>query len=77
MTQTDSHIAKGADWKSRALLSVSEVSALTGLGRATIFRLMAAGSLASVRVGKRRGIWPSALEDMLRQGEEGVVETGQ
>lgn len=54
------------------MLDVGEVSTITGLGRATIFRLLAAGKLAGIRVGKRRGVRPEALIALLDAAEVGV-----
>lgn len=65
------------EWRSRALLSVAEVAAITGLGRATIWRLLSSGALPSVKIGKRRCVKPAAVEALIELAESGVgVSTG-
>ena len=59
------------NWRDRALLSVAEVAGASGLSRATIFRLIAAGTLPSVKIGKRRCVRPEALLSFIEQSEEG------
>lgn len=64
-------------WRSRALLSVAEVAAITGLGRATIWRLLTSGALPSVKIGKRRCVRPAAVEALIELAESGSgVSTG-
>ena len=43
-----------------------------GTGRAKIFRLIAAGELRSVKVGKRRMISDAAIEDFIERLESGA-----
>jgi excisionase family DNA binding protein len=49
----------------RLLHSVADVCAATDLGRTTIFGLIASGELESVRVGTRRLIPATALEQFV------------
>lgn len=53
------------DWRQRAILSVEESAGVTGISRAYLYRLIATGELASLKVGRRRCIRPSAIEDYL------------
>lgn len=46
-----------------------QVSALTGLSRGKIFRLIASGELQSKRVGKARLVLASSVEKLLEVGE--------
>jgi excisionase family DNA binding protein len=73
---THSNQLEPGGWRARALLSIPEVATITGLGRATIFRLIAAGSLASVRIGKRRCVRPEAVAALIELGEVERVSTG-
>jgi excisionase family DNA binding protein len=50
----------------RALLSVSDVTARTTLGRTAIYALIQSGQLQSVTVGKRRLIPAEALDAWVR-----------
>jgi excisionase family DNA binding protein len=52
----------------RYAYSPEETAKATGLSRATIFRLIKNGQLASVKVGDRRVITPSATEALVREG---------
>ncbi len=49
------------------LLRASEVGTLLGLGRSTIFELLAAGELPTVRIGRAVRVPRQALEDWVRQ----------
>ncbi len=49
------------------LLRASEVGTLLGLGRSTIFELLAAGELPAVRIGRAVRVPRQALEDWVRQ----------
>jgi excisionase family DNA binding protein len=49
------------------LLRTTEVGTLLGLGRSTIFELLAAGELPTVRIGRAVRVPRQALEDWIRQ----------
>lgn len=66
-------VANITDWKNRALINVAEAEMITGLSRATLYRMMVAGTLSSVKIGKRRCIRPEALLKVIEAREEGVV----
>ena len=51
-------------------LRVKEASALFGLSRSTLYVLMAAGKLRSVKIGGRRLIPRDSLEAILNEGEQ-------
>ena len=59
------HIQKGTDM----LNTVEATGRKLGTGRAKVFRLIAAGELRSVKVGKRRMISDAAIEDFIRRLE--------
>ena len=48
------------------LLTVPEVAARLGIGRTTLYLLLAQGDLPSVRIGRRRLIREDAIEDFIR-----------
>jgi excisionase family DNA binding protein len=50
------------DHGARVLLDVKEAAARLQLGRTTLFELMKAGEIASVRIGRSRRIPAAALE---------------
>lgn len=57
----------------RLLLRPEEAAQVLGIGRSTLYELMAAGEVESVRIGKSRRIPIAALEDYverLRANEE-------
>lgn len=62
-------VANITDWKNRALINVAEAELITGLSRATLYRLMVAGTLPSVKIGKRRCIRPEALLKIIEDNE--------
>jgi excisionase family DNA binding protein len=49
------------------LLRTTEVGKVLGLGRSTIFELLAAGELPTVRIGRAVRVPRQALEDWIRQ----------
>jgi excisionase family DNA binding protein len=49
------------------LLRTTEVGKLLGLGRSTIFELLAAGELPTVRIGRAVRVPRQALDDWIRQ----------
>lgn len=55
-----------------ALLSVSDVVVVTGLSRATIYRLIQSKRLPSVKIGKRRGVRPESLVNFLLSQEDEI-----
>jgi excisionase family DNA binding protein len=48
-----------------ALLSLTEAQATLGVSRAMIFRLLASGELACVKIGNRTLIEPEALREFV------------
>lgn len=50
----------------RLSYSVAEASRATGIGRTTLYKLIGDGTLASVKIGNRRLIPASALQDILQ-----------
>jgi excisionase family DNA binding protein len=52
----------------RFAYSPAEAAKATGLSRATVFRLIKTGQLASSKIGDRRVITPSAIEALVREG---------
>jgi excisionase family DNA binding protein len=56
--------------KERLALGINEAAALSGLSRATLYRLIGAKKLPSRKVGKRRLILPADLESMLKGGAD-------
>jgi excisionase family DNA binding protein len=49
-------------------LRINEASSLYGISRSTIYKIMAAGTLRTVKIGGRRLIPRDALEDLLNGG---------
>jgi excisionase family DNA binding protein len=49
-------------------LSIKEAVAVSGLSRSTIYNLLGSGDLQSVKIGARRLIRRSVLEDLLVHG---------
>ncbi len=47
------------------MLSVKDVVAVTGLSRATVYRLMQRADFPTVKIGFRKGVRPEALEAFL------------
>lgn len=54
------------DWGSVRFLTVAEVAALMRVSRMTVYRLVHAGELASVRVGRSFRVPEAAVHDYLR-----------
>jgi excisionase family DNA binding protein len=52
----------------RRALRVDEAVAAYRIGRSTIYKLMAAGKLGTVKIGKRRLIPRDNMETLLREG---------
>lgn len=51
----------------RLLLTVTEAARALGLGRSLVYELVAAGEIASIKIGRARRIPMSALESFVRQ----------
>jgi excisionase family DNA binding protein len=51
----------------RLLYSVEEAAQLLGIGRTFMFELVAAGQVASLKIGRRRKIPSAALDDYVRR----------
>jgi excisionase family DNA binding protein len=52
----------------RRALSIREAARTCGLSRATIYRLIADGKLATSKIGARRLVPVSAIDALLREG---------
>jgi excisionase family DNA binding protein len=52
----------------RPVLSVNQAAEVLGVERATVYRLLRAGELESVRVGKRQKFRPEDLDAYLERG---------
>ena len=52
----------------RKLISISEAAKSLGLGRTTIYRLIKAGELESVRIGSRRLLKVESIRRIIEQG---------
>ena len=61
----------------RLLYSVTEAACLLGVGRTYMFRLIAAGEIESIKVGKLRKIPHDALGRYIDQRRPGQVATAQ
>jgi len=59
------------------LVSVGEAARRLSLGRSFVFELLAAGDLASIKVGRRRLIPVGALEDFVNAQQESLAESAQ
>lgn len=57
--------AKGVP--SRLLLKVSDAGAMLGIGRSTVYELIAAGELETVHIGRCRRVPVAALEEYVRR----------
>jgi excisionase family DNA binding protein len=58
----------------KAALSISEACNYSGLSRSTLYRLIEAGELPSIKVAGRRLIRPVELDKLLGQAsDDGVV----
>ena len=52
----------------RRALSIEETAKTCGLSRATLYRLIADGKLATLKIGARRLVRPEAIDALLREG---------
>ena len=50
------------------LSQIQEAARTCGLSRATLYRLIAAGKLATLKIGSRRLVRSEAIDDLLRGG---------
>jgi excisionase family DNA binding protein len=60
----------------RLLLRIPEVSDATGLGRSTVYELIASGALPSVKIGKARRVPADALRQWVAD-RVAAVEVGR
>jgi excisionase family DNA binding protein len=51
-------------------LRINEAASLYGISRSTIYKIMAAGTLRSVKIGGRRLIPRDALEALIAEGQQ-------
>jgi excisionase family DNA binding protein len=71
-----SHLATGRyaddrpDLLGAPVLSINETARFLGITRATVYRLLSAGELKSVRVGQRQKFRPQDLDAYLERGRE-------
>jgi excisionase family DNA binding protein len=56
----------------QTLRTINEVAAYLGIGRTSVYRLVAAGELRAVRVGKRRRFRPEDIDAFLERNREAV-----
>lgn len=67
----DASQARGGRYQPvRLAYSVADAIAATGLGKTTIYALLADGRLPSVKIGNRRLIRSADLEALLREGHQ-------
>jgi excisionase family DNA binding protein len=52
----------------RLVYSILEAAYALNLSRATLYRLLAEGKIASIKIGSRRLILRSSIDDLLRGG---------
>ena len=64
-TQDHRDAACGQDRLGRLAYSVAEAATVTGLGKTTLYSLIAAGTLPSRKIGKRRLIASSDLSGLI------------
>jgi excisionase family DNA binding protein len=58
----------------RRALSIKEAARACNLSRATAYRLIAAGRLATIKIGSRRLVRPEALDALLAKGDAAKCE---
>jgi excisionase family DNA binding protein len=68
MSTPQQNLRRQQEDRERIALSMREASRKTGLSRATLYRCLKDGRLASVKVGSRRLILPNALDALLSGG---------
>jgi excisionase family DNA binding protein len=61
-------MSKNAENHWRLVLSVQEAARACGLSRATIYRLITAGKLTTVKVRARRLVPVASIDALLREG---------
>jgi excisionase family DNA binding protein len=52
----------------RLVYSISEAAHALNLSRATLYRLLAQGRISSIKIGSRRLIVRTSIDDLLREG---------
>jgi excisionase family DNA binding protein len=52
----------------RLVYSILEAAHALNLSRATLYRLLGEGRIASIKIGSRRLILRSSIDDLLREG---------
>ena len=63
-------MSKNAENHWRLVYSIKEAAHACGLSRATLYRLIAAGKLRTVKVGARRLVPVEAIDALLREGAQ-------
>jgi excisionase family DNA binding protein len=53
----------------RKTLTIPEACHTLGVGRCTVFRLIAEGQLRTLKIGNRRLVTPKAIDDFLTRAE--------
>ncbi len=65
-----------ADEKSPKFLTVAEVAKLARVSRMTVYRMVHAGELPAIRVGKSYRVPQGAVDDLLSGGAEDFTASG-
>jgi excisionase family DNA binding protein len=52
----------------RRVYSILEAAYALNLSRATLYRLLAQGRIASIKIGSRRLVLRTSIDDLLREG---------
>ena len=59
-----------APGRPRTLLRIADVAQLLGIGRTSVYRLIASGDLHPIRVQQRRRFRPEEIDDYLERNRE-------
>jgi excisionase family DNA binding protein len=54
--------------RQRLVYSICEAAHALNLSRATLYRLLAEGRIASIKIGSRRLVLRTSIDDLLREG---------
>jgi excisionase family DNA binding protein len=70
MTRMEIHALSSSQLPPRLAYSLAESEALSGLSRSTLYRLIVAGKLRTVQLGRRRLVPRSELEQLCQGAEK-------